>query len=99
VVNDLVSEGLLGLGAASALIPARGGRRTSTATIWRWCVHGKNGIKLEHVRRPNGDYLTTAAAIGRFLSRLANQPVKPPQGQVDRQRANVEKLRAMGMMI
>ncbi len=62
---------LLTLGQLARLVPARGGKRTAASTVWRWCRAGKGGVRLEHVRRPNGDYLSTRAALERFLEAVA----------------------------
>lgn len=95
---DLERETLLTLGQAARLVPARRGGRgdkgsgTHPTTLWRWATKGKLGIRLETVDCPNGDLLTTAAALGRFLAALktakAREPVapRPAAGEAARER-------------
>lgn len=40
----------LSLPEAAKLLPTQNGKRISTATLWRWCVKGTNGVKLRHSR-------------------------------------------------
>ncbi len=60
------------LGQAAALLPAGNGRRAHTTTLWRWHTKGKHGIHLECVPGLRGDYITTAAAVRRFLRAVAD---------------------------
>lgn len=89
---DLSKEQPLSLGAATAFVPRRRGRRVSAATIWRWIVTGKKGIKLEAMRSPSG-WWTTRQAIERFYLALSHldgrgavsEPPKP--SEADRARS------------
>lgn len=79
---DPTHEPLIALAEAAKLVPARGGRQTSTTTLWRWIKFGKGGVQLEGVRRPDGSWLTSAAAIGRFLEAITEQTeTRPPPAQ------------------
>jgi len=69
---DLTREKLITLGQAASLVPARGRRRTAAVSVWRWTTKGFRGVHLEAVRRPSGDWLTSAEAVGRFLARIAS---------------------------
>ncbi len=76
---NLDREPLIKLSAAARLVPARrDGKHVSATTIWRWTKFGHRGIKLEAVRRPSGDWLTSAAAVSRFLAAIAALDVSPP---------------------
>lgn len=68
---DLQSEPLLTMGQASKLVPGRGGKRRSAVTLWRWAKFGVRGLKMESMRTPCGTYWTSALAVQRFLTRLA----------------------------
>jgi hypothetical protein len=74
---DLDREALMTLAEASALVPGRQRRgpdgqlhkkKTAASTLWRWHKFGARGVYLEAVRRPCGTYLTTKAAVYRFLA-------------------------------
>jgi hypothetical protein len=81
---DIAREPLLTMAQAAQLVPARNGRKHVAAiSIWRWCKYGSRGIKLESVRRPDRTWLTSAAAVGRFLTALAKvNETKPPPDPV-----------------
>jgi len=72
---DLTTEELVSLAKACRLIPpARQGQRCAPSTLFRWIRSGAvapNGerVYLQAVRRPSG-WLTSRAAIGRFLAAL-----------------------------
>lgn len=66
---DLSKEQPLSLGAATAFVPRRRGRRVSAVTLWRWIVAGKGGVQLEALKTPAG-WFTTLAAIERFYQAL-----------------------------
>lgn len=57
----------ISLGQAARLLPKRNGKRVSANTVWRWSRHGHRGVRLEAERSPSGEWLTSAAAVGRFL--------------------------------
>ena len=69
---DLNHERLITLSQAVNLIPRRRGQKVRNSTIWRWIVSGKKGIRLEGMKTPAG-WCTTAEAMGRFLSALADK--------------------------
>lgn len=99
---DLQKEPLLTLGQAARLVPSRRAKKTSGRTLWRWCVAGKGGVRLEHVRTPGGEYLTSAAAVARFLEAMtADVPIvrlSPRAGKSAGYREAVAELQARGMM-
>ena len=47
-----------------------GGRRPSTNTMARWCIHGMRGVRLESIKR-GGHRVTTKSALHRFFRRLS----------------------------
>src|SRR4051812_30723995 len=75
---DLTAEKPLSLWRAAELIPpARNGKRTNASTIFRWVRDGATGpdgqrVYLEALKLP-GRWLTTAAAVQRFLEALTPQ--------------------------
>lgn len=80
---DLSRERLITLKEAAALVPSRRGRTVSPKTVYGWCRVGHKGRKLESVRRPSGDWLTSAEAVGRFLSGVAEGAERPPPVEND----------------
>jgi hypothetical protein len=48
----------------------RGSGRLHPSTVWRWALHGLNGVKLEIVR-VGGTACTSVEALQRFFERLA----------------------------
>ncbi len=105
---DPTQEQLLSLSQAAKLVwlpIRRGGRRPCVATLWRWCLQGSRGIRLESVVA-GGVRCTTEAALRRFFERLtaASEPhnaVPEPQ-RLSRERqkqieAAEKRLAAMGI--
>lgn len=69
----LISEGLISLPDASAMLPPVHGRPTSVIAIVRWCRRGKSGINLEAVRL-HGEWWTSKPALARFVARVTAMP-------------------------
>jgi hypothetical protein len=67
-MNDLLKETLVPLGTAGRHVPLTPHRNT----LYRWAIHGVDGIRLETLRIGKRRY-TTLEALGRFLGRL-NSP-------------------------
>ncbi len=98
----LLAEGLISLSRAAALFGEfRGGKRTHTSTVSRWCLAGvrlREGrvVKLEHIRLGNR-LATTAQAVVRFVEAqqsddtATDQPAAIPPAQASRQRAAASK--------
>jgi hypothetical protein len=65
-----LSDDLITLREAAALLPRRRGRkRPHFSTLWRWALRGVRGVKLETVSV--GDTLCTSpAALEEFLRRV-----------------------------
>jgi hypothetical protein len=61
---DLTSEQLMSLSKAARECP---GGKVSAATIWRWHLHGRRGIRLESVLR-GGTRMTSKEALIRFFA-------------------------------
>jgi hypothetical protein len=58
-----IDEDVLSLAEAGASLP----RRRTPGTLWRWCVKGLHGIKLEH-RWIGGTIVTSRQAVDRFFA-------------------------------
>ena len=89
---DPTHEQLLSLSQAAKLawLPIRrGGRRPCVATLWRWCLQGSHGIRLESIVA-GGVRCTTEAALRRFFDRLTEaaepQIVAPEPKRFSRER-------------
>lgn len=84
----------LTLAEAARLLPSsKSGRPVSIPTIWRWCVHGINGVRLEHLRFGKRIVVTAEAldAFGKALAEAATLPREPrkyrPRARTPEQRA------------
>ena len=65
-VRQVLTEDVITLqDARRELIPFLG-RRVDNTTLYRWCLRGVGGVKLEHVRLGNR-ILTSRQAITRFI--------------------------------
>lgn len=84
---DLTREKLITLKQAAALVPSRKGKTVSARTVYHWCRVGHEGRKLESVRRPSGEWLTTAEALGRFLRGVKEADERPQPDIEARERA------------
>ena len=62
----ILSENVLTLKDAASEIGNLIGRRPDKTTIYRWCLRGVGGVKLESVRLGNR-ILTSRQAITRFI--------------------------------
>jgi Protein of unknown function (DUF1580) len=65
---DIHHEKLVSLKYACTLIPGRSSEAISRATVWRWALTGRRGVRLETVLL--GDRFTSVEAIGRFVAKL-----------------------------
>jgi hypothetical protein len=66
----LFDEELLTLCEAAKALPAVGGCRIHTSTLWRWSTKGVKGVRLE-TRRLGGRIFTSREALERFATALA----------------------------
>lgn len=57
------------------------GKRPAVTTVWRWCLKGCRGVRLESVCIGGRRYVTIPA-IERFINR-SNQPAEPPSPPVE----------------
>jgi len=76
VASRLLDEGLISLTQAAALLPPVRGKRVAKSSLFRWCVKGKSGIKLEAVRLGGPGLWTSKAALARFASQLTAKGVQ-----------------------
>jgi HEAT repeat protein len=67
----LFDEELLTLSQAAKALPAVGGSRPHTSTLWRWSRKGVKGVRLE-TRRLGGRIFTSREALERFATALAD---------------------------
>lgn len=58
------------------------GKRPAVTTIWRWCLKGCRGVRLESVCIGGRRYVTIPA-IERFINR-SNQSAEPPAAAVEK---------------
>lgn len=75
-MSALLNEQLISLTEAARSIPPIGGVPVAPGTVWRWCMRGCRGRRLEVVRR-GGRLATTREAVQRFLEAVQG----PPGGQ------------------
>lgn len=67
VVSRVLTEDVLSLAQARNELLQATGHRPNKATLYRWCLRGVAGVKLEHIRL--GDrILTSRQALTRFIS-------------------------------
>lgn len=77
----LAGEELLSLNELAMRLPKINGRRPVTSTIWRWCLKGVRGVRLEHVRR--GRVIATSLqSVDRFSLHLASHLVANHQDRM-----------------
>jgi hypothetical protein len=73
--SRLVNEELFGLTELTKRLPKINGRRPAVCTLWRWCLKGIHGVRLEHVRR--GMMIATSLqAVDRFSAMLATTRIE-----------------------
>lgn len=92
MTERLMSEGLIGLGAASKLFA----QRPNAATVWRWVKSGANGIRLEAVRC-GARYYTTKQAVTRFIAAQTDRPSHIPveTGLSAERKASIDRANAI----
>lgn len=61
----ITNEPVFPLSEIALRLPTLGGKRIHTSTLWRWCLRGSRGIRLEHLRLGRR-VLTSLAAVERF---------------------------------
>lgn len=68
---DFRQEELLSMGEAAKTIPSINGKTPNKSSLWRWCIHGIQGVKLDYVR-VGSRVCTSAEAIDRFLESVSH---------------------------
>ena len=68
-------EELLPIKDVARLVPRFGPKAIHYSTVWRWCIKGMHGIRLEHVR-VGGRICTTRRALDAFIQRVAHERLK-----------------------
>lgn len=64
--SRILTEDVLTLADARRELAGIIGRRPDKTTLYRWCLRGVQGVKLDHVRL-GGRILTSRQAITRFI--------------------------------
>lgn len=85
-MSRISTESLITLRAASKLIPGRRGRGVNLSTIWRWCLYGARGVKLDSITIGGARY-TSKEAIARFIEKCSHNEAEPA-GRPSRARAS-----------
>ena len=65
-VQRILSEDMISLQEARNELAGFFGRRPDKATVYRWCLRGVDGTRLEHVRI-GGRIITSRQALTRFI--------------------------------
>lgn len=89
------SASLMTLGEVSAFLPRKNGKRVSIPCLWRWCVHGCRGVKLEHLRLGRQLFVTPEAvlAFGAAMAKLGPAERRRRRGTTTRRRTRTEDQR------
>jgi hypothetical protein len=66
VVNRVLAEEMLTLTQARWELAGITGQRPDKATVYRWCLKGCHGTKLDHIRLGN-QIFTSRQALTRFI--------------------------------
>ena len=66
VVNRVLAEEMLTLTQARWELAEITGQRPDKATVYRWCLKGCHGTKLDHIRLGN-QIFTSRQALTRFI--------------------------------
>ncbi len=69
-LSDLHDDPPMSLPAAAAYIGKLTGSKPHASTIWRWCLRGCKGIRLDSICI-GGKRFVTAAALERFVTRTS----------------------------
>ena len=87
---DTRSEEIIPLRAVCQLFPGRKGKGVAVATVWRWVMQGRKGVRLESLI-VGGVRYSSSQAVARFLDGLnALTPGgthHPPDGERAAERA------------
>ena len=73
LIHRLLSEDILTLKQARSELHSLLGKRPDKSTVYRWCLRGANGHKLESIKI-GGQVITSKQALTRFF--IAQQVVK-----------------------
>ena len=83
-VQKILSEDVVTLLEARQEIKKVTGKRPDKTTLYRWCLRGIRGVRLEHVRLGDRIY-TSKQALTRFIeARTAHKPRRLPHQEVKR---------------
>jgi hypothetical protein len=70
---DVQTENLISPKDACRMIPGRSGHGISRATLWRWMLPGRRGVKLDSCL-VGGVRYTSRQAVARFVAELNAAP-------------------------
>ena len=66
---DIAKERLLPLGEVPRYLRSRGAKAPHVSAVYRWCLAGLSGVRLETVK-VGGVLHTSAEAVSRFVAGL-----------------------------
>jgi hypothetical protein len=82
--NRPTDDRLMSLPETTTYLRGLTGKKPHVATIWRWCLKGCKGVRLESIC-VGGRRMVSAAAVDRFIDACTRrqtdpeaQPVAPP---------------------
>ncbi len=97
----LGNEKLLRLGEACTFIRATRGEQVRPATLVRWMLRGKQGVKLDGVKLGGKGWFTSREGLSRFAAALSakaaglEEVIQFATGQADRERRAKAAMDAM----
>jgi hypothetical protein len=78
---DIHTEQLLSLKEAARSLPKIDGKTPHASSIYRWCIRGISGVKLDHVRLGRR-VVTSKEALNRFVNELAQKDAENLQKSI-----------------
>jgi hypothetical protein len=77
-LRDLLEDQQMSLVEAATYLGRITGKKPHVSTLWRWCLKGCNGIRLQSIRI-GGKRFVTATAIERFVEASTASRSGPPE--------------------
>jgi hypothetical protein len=76
----LSQEKLYSLAEIAQFIPRCRGKKVHTSSIYRWIMHGKNGVRLDGVQASGSGWFTSREALARFWAGVSEKRLETPRG-------------------
>jgi hypothetical protein len=76
----LANEQLYNLSEIAKFIPRSRGKKVHTSSIYRWIIHGKNGVRLDGVQASGSGWFTSKEALTRFWAAVSARRLETPRG-------------------